>query len=461
MKEGQIKAEDVVAERQLDQIRKAYFFCSNRDEYSTAEDLLKSIIFQLIQQGNSLAVYAKQFTREKKKTHLRKPPAQATVENLWGELFEPTARVYLLLNNLHALPRPSESTDKPLSYINQALDPDVDDDHKWPHSPGNDIDNILDVKGRPLINLTGSEIRGSDHCFVPDFVPVEQSGCTLVCFASAVVEEHLMKRQLLNLTEEKKKKYRHGIIAYRCFDDLYDRFGQGQDDNSLGYSTRSTFKGMHLNSMTSLHKACSGALVEALIQQDYGDQINVHDGLDNTPVSRLLSFSSNTEPTFCTINGEGKNALQIALENGSESPLKILIDRVLSSLTGNTQARGAVHTAKSPVQLSPRIRFRRLDLLYLLLRRNGRLRLQQPLVAIQPTRSQPPLLRQVPLPNGGLEVAQLPLGRGLELADMLEQRLARFQDLLRGGDVSGAGDDEAWCRRLLLLLLFVCGCGDA
>ncbi|PFH59149.1 hypothetical protein XA68_12752 [Ophiocordyceps unilateralis] len=175
------EVEDMRLNRQMnnpdDQVLKAYFFCNEKDEYSTAEDLLKSIIVQLIEQDRSLAVYAKQFIKEDRekemendKDHHPKPPAQATVENLWralhdmlwGELAEPRTRVYLLLNNLHALPRPSESTDKLLSYVNKALDPDVMGDNLWPRSArwfitSRDdvgcIENTLDVKGKRLINL--------------------------------------------------------------------------------------------------------------------------------------------------------------------------------------------------------------------------------------------------------------------------------------------------------------------
>ncbi|PHH65731.1 hypothetical protein CDD81_1458 [Ophiocordyceps australis] len=173
------EVEDMQLKAQLrnpdDQVFKAYFFCSEGGEYCTAEDLLKSIITQLIDQERMLAAYAKQFVSDKdkdkdSKDQHSKPAAQATVENLWRalhdmlweELSGPRTRVYFLLNNLHALPRPSESTNKLLKYINEALTPDVKGNTQWPRSTCwfitsregvGCIDNALDVRGKRLINL--------------------------------------------------------------------------------------------------------------------------------------------------------------------------------------------------------------------------------------------------------------------------------------------------------------------
>ncbi|KAM4060463.1 ankyrin repeats (3 copies) domain-containing protein [Hirsutella rhossiliensis] len=150
-----------------DQVLRAYFFCNEKDEYSTAEDVLKSIITQLIRQQRALAVYAKQFTKNKDRSKAR---AQATVENLWralddmlwDELVGTRTRVYFVLNNLHALPRPSDSTDKLLAYINTALNDNLKEDDKkqlstrWFITSREDVDSVeaaLDVEGKRLINL--------------------------------------------------------------------------------------------------------------------------------------------------------------------------------------------------------------------------------------------------------------------------------------------------------------------
>ncbi|PHH83205.1 hypothetical protein CDD82_3130 [Ophiocordyceps australis] len=81
---------------------------------------------------------------------------------LWEELSGPRKHVYLLLNNLHALPRPSKSTDKLLSYINKIVRPDVENSSRLPPSTRwfitsrkvDFIDKELDVRGKRHINLT-------------------------------------------------------------------------------------------------------------------------------------------------------------------------------------------------------------------------------------------------------------------------------------------------------------------
>lgn len=99
----------------------AYFFCDSTTDYSTAEDLLKSLVTQLIERQNTLASYAKPFIKKKGEG---KAQAQVTVENLWQSLQDMLtdefigSKVVFVLNNLHALPEDSDSTIKFMKYLN-------------------------------------------------------------------------------------------------------------------------------------------------------------------------------------------------------------------------------------------------------------------------------------------------------------------------------------------------------
>ncbi|KAL7625799.1 hypothetical protein AAE478_005022 [Parahypoxylon ruwenzoriense] len=103
----------------------AYFFCDSATDYSTAEDLLKSLVTQLINRQETLAAYAKFFV--KKKGELTKSQAQVTVENLWQTLQDMLtdefigSKVIFILNNLHVLPEDSDSTIKLMNYLNTEL----------------------------------------------------------------------------------------------------------------------------------------------------------------------------------------------------------------------------------------------------------------------------------------------------------------------------------------------------
>ena len=112
----------------------AYFFCDSSTDCSTAEDLLKSVLSQLITQQTALASHARVFnkTNKGKKDTARDlrdkvEGLQPTLENLWQSLQSMLsdelagARVYFVINNLHALPAESESTVKLMSLLEGEL----------------------------------------------------------------------------------------------------------------------------------------------------------------------------------------------------------------------------------------------------------------------------------------------------------------------------------------------------
>ncbi|KAJ4857717.1 ankyrin repeats (3 copies) domain-containing protein [Trichoderma breve] len=108
----------------------AYFFCDTNVDYSTAEDVLKSLVRQLVEQAETLAPHAKKFTKTKGKNESGKNniEAQVSVENLWQSIQSMLAdefigtRVYFVLNNLHVLPPESDATIKLMRYISGELE---------------------------------------------------------------------------------------------------------------------------------------------------------------------------------------------------------------------------------------------------------------------------------------------------------------------------------------------------
>ncbi|KAF7517988.1 hypothetical protein G7054_g13615 [Neopestalotiopsis clavispora] len=106
----------------------AYFLCDAGTDYCTAEDCIKSIIWQLIEKEKALATHAKDFVKEKGKNGVPKSRATPTVENLWkalqGMLADEFAGsgVYIVLSNLHLLPEDSDSTLKFLKLLSAELE---------------------------------------------------------------------------------------------------------------------------------------------------------------------------------------------------------------------------------------------------------------------------------------------------------------------------------------------------
>ncbi|KAI0380721.1 hypothetical protein F5Y04DRAFT_256583 [Hypomontagnella monticulosa] len=142
----------------------AYFFCDPATDYSTAEDLLKSLVAQLIDQQETLASYAKSFA--KKKGEGRNSQAQVTVENLWQTLQDMLtdefigSKVIFVLNNLHVLPEDSDATIKLMKFLNADLQsinpPDTKRvTTKWmiTSREAHNIGQALDIGGVRLVDL--------------------------------------------------------------------------------------------------------------------------------------------------------------------------------------------------------------------------------------------------------------------------------------------------------------------
>ncbi|OTA67905.1 ankyrin [Hypoxylon sp. EC38] len=158
---------DMIKEMDTDQgsILLAYFFCDSTGDYSTAEDLLKSLVTQLIDQQETLASYAKAFA--KKKGEGNKSQAQVTVENLWQTLQDMLtdefigSKVIFVLNNLHVLPEDSDSTIKLMKYLHAELQSTLNStDTKRVHTrwmitsrEAHNIGEALKIEGVRLVDL--------------------------------------------------------------------------------------------------------------------------------------------------------------------------------------------------------------------------------------------------------------------------------------------------------------------
>ncbi|KAI1092523.1 hypothetical protein F5B19DRAFT_454286 [Rostrohypoxylon terebratum] len=137
----------------------AYFFCDPAADYSTAEDLLKSLVTQLINQQEILASYAKSFT--KKKGDENQSRARVTVENLWQTLQDMLtddfigSKVIFVLNNLHVLPEDSDSTIKLMKYLKDELKVVRRVTTRWmiTSREAHNIGEALGVEGVRLVDL--------------------------------------------------------------------------------------------------------------------------------------------------------------------------------------------------------------------------------------------------------------------------------------------------------------------
>ncbi|EPS39642.1 hypothetical protein H072_6585 [Dactylellina haptotyla CBS 200.50] len=108
-----------------------YFLCDSTTEGSSAEELLKSLIRQLVNQQEVLAAYAKQFTNTQKDPSARgKTQAGLTVENLWQSLQDIltddiVGAVYFVINNLHSMDEEADSTKKLMGFISSEAKDEV------------------------------------------------------------------------------------------------------------------------------------------------------------------------------------------------------------------------------------------------------------------------------------------------------------------------------------------------
>ncbi|KAL7953358.1 hypothetical protein V8C34DRAFT_321248 [Trichoderma compactum] len=199
-----------------------YFFCDTTTDYSTAEDVLKSVIRQLINQQETLAPYAKIFTKKKGKDDAnRSQQAQITVENMWQSIQDMLAeefigsRVYFVLNNLHALPAESDSTIKLMKFIAGELEALGSVGYRrvptrWfiTSRESHNVDAALKVDGVRVIDLEDSryenqvqlELRKHAKKMISAIGEQKQYNKALAYFASSLVGKRAQNTQWIDIT---------------------------------------------------------------------------------------------------------------------------------------------------------------------------------------------------------------------------------------------------------------------
>ncbi|KAI1503617.1 hypothetical protein F5X99DRAFT_99738 [Biscogniauxia marginata] len=204
-----------------DPILLAYFFCDSTPDYCTAEDLLKSLVRQLINQQETLAPYAKLFAKKKSKDETSKSQAQVTVENLWQTLQDMLtdefigSKVIFVLNNLHALPEDSDSTIKLMKYINVEMqNMDSTDTRRVPtrwfitSREAHNIGEALKVDGIRLVDLNdekyGDQVQMALRKHAKDKVTSLGQGKNynkaLAYFASSLMGKRAQNTQWIDIT---------------------------------------------------------------------------------------------------------------------------------------------------------------------------------------------------------------------------------------------------------------------
>lgn len=105
----------------------AYFFCDSDPDSNLAENMLKSLIWQLILQSRSLAQYVKTFAaKEASKSRGGHTEGQFSLSKLWKgltDMLEDTSvqEVYFIVSNIHHLSKDQPSTEEFLNAISDTL----------------------------------------------------------------------------------------------------------------------------------------------------------------------------------------------------------------------------------------------------------------------------------------------------------------------------------------------------
>ncbi|OHE95305.1 hypothetical protein CORC01_09450 [Colletotrichum orchidophilum] len=194
----------------------AYFFCDPSSDFLTAEDLLKSLVRQLIGQQATLSVYAKHFVKKKGENS-----AILTVENLWQTLRDILTdefigrRVYFIINNLHVLPEDAESTVKLMRFLNAELQGlKSEDDKRVPtrwfltSREVHHVEDYLKVEGIQLIDLEDDkycdqvqrELRKAAQEKVQELGSSKKYNKALTYYASSLIGKRASNSQWIKLS---------------------------------------------------------------------------------------------------------------------------------------------------------------------------------------------------------------------------------------------------------------------
>lgn len=202
-----------------DPVLLAYFFCDPSPDYNTAEDVLKSLIRQLINQQVTLAPYAKQYV--KKGSDGSKSQARVAVENLWQTLQDMLTdefvgrKAIFVLNNIHCLPEDSDSTIKFMNYLNaEAQNLSGDGTRRiatrWfiTSREAHNVEQALKVDGLRLVDLEdekyGDKVQNALRKHAKEKISsleqVKKYNKALAYFASSLIGRRAQNTQWIDIT---------------------------------------------------------------------------------------------------------------------------------------------------------------------------------------------------------------------------------------------------------------------
>ncbi|KAL2674225.1 hypothetical protein Neosp_012676 [[Neocosmospora] mangrovei] len=195
----------------------AYFLCDNTPDYGTAEELVKSLVWQLIRRDEYLASHAEFLVGKTDKVKHKVQPL-LTVENLWQVLQDILAdknlsdtSIYLVINNLEALPD-TGSTSTLLSLLNAEVDNMVGRHAKvrWMITSGDSyrIGQALKGKSLRLIDLEDEkysdqvqlELRSHAAEKVSALVKEKDYSKALAYFVSSLIGKRAQNTQWIDIT---------------------------------------------------------------------------------------------------------------------------------------------------------------------------------------------------------------------------------------------------------------------
>ncbi|RYP49043.1 hypothetical protein DL769_011135 [Monosporascus sp. CRB-8-3] len=195
----------------------AYFFCDNTADYETAEELLKSLVLQLIIQQEGLANHAKFLLRKKRKEDSKSQP-QLTVENLWQVLQDILAdedlagtRVYFVVNNLEALREDSDSTSTFLNLLNVEIE-NMNSGRRsivrWmitsAYSIGQELHKgsvrVIDLEDEKYGDQVQRELRKHAYKKVSDLVNRRKYNKALAYYAGSLIGRRAQNTQWIDIT---------------------------------------------------------------------------------------------------------------------------------------------------------------------------------------------------------------------------------------------------------------------
>ncbi|KAI6749471.1 hypothetical protein HG530_014885 [Fusarium avenaceum] len=211
--------EDATADKPIQvasRVYLVYFFCDKASDYGTAEELLKSLIYQLIEKQKLAAVHTNFLLKKKG----RETQPLLTVENLWQVLQDILAddvfvgtRVYFVVNNLEALSQDAVSTTTLLSFLSSELEQDGSGRRsmvRWMFTSGQswEIDQAL---RKPLVRLVDLEdekygdqvqleLRKHAQTKVLELKAHKNYSRALAYFASSVIGQRAQNTQWIDIT---------------------------------------------------------------------------------------------------------------------------------------------------------------------------------------------------------------------------------------------------------------------